>query len=52
MKQVSIEGTNAIVELYIYDCAGQPVFNQADMSNRYVCNVGYHNVINNNIFIV
>ena len=36
MKQVPITGTNVIVELYIFDCAGQTIFNQVEMNSKYV----------------
>ena len=36
MKQVPIPDSNAIVELYIYDCAGQSIFNQLEMNSKYV----------------
>lgn len=36
MKQMPIPDTNVIVELYIYDCAGQSIFNQVEMNSKYV----------------
>jgi hypothetical protein len=36
VKQVPIPDTNAIVELFIYDCAGQSIFNQIEMNAKYV----------------
>lgn len=36
VKQVPIPDTNAIVELYVYDCAGQSIFNQVEMNSKYV----------------
>lgn len=36
VKQIPIENTNIVVELYIHDCAGQSIFNQLDMSAKYV----------------
>jgi hypothetical protein len=33
---VPIPDTNAIVELFIYDCAGQSIFNQIEMNAKYV----------------
>ena len=36
-KQVPIPNTNAVVELYIFDCAGQSIFNQLEMNSKYVC---------------
>lgn len=35
VKQVPIENTNSIVEFYIFDCAGQSIFNQMDMNAKY-----------------
>ena len=35
-KQVPIPDTNAVVELYIFDCAGQSIFNQLEMNSKYV----------------
>jgi GTPase SAR1 family protein len=35
VKQVPIAGTNILVELYIYDCAGQSIFNQMGMNAKY-----------------
>jgi transport family protein 27 len=36
--QVPIPETDAIVELYIYDCAGQSIFNQIEMNAKYYDN--------------
>lgn len=36
MKQVPIPDTNYVVELFLYDCAGQSIFNQLDMNAKYV----------------
>jgi len=36
VKQVTIPETNVIVELFIYDCAGQSIFNQLDLNSKYV----------------
>jgi len=36
VKQVSIPDSNYVVELYLYDCAGQSIFNQLDMNSKYV----------------
>lgn len=36
VKQVPIPDTNIIVELFIYDCAGQSIFNQLDLNSKYV----------------
>ncbi len=33
-----IPDTNAIVEFFIYDCAGQSIFNQLDLNNKYYDN--------------
>jgi hypothetical protein len=33
---VTIPDTNVVVELYIYDCAGQSIFNQLDLNAKYV----------------
>jgi len=38
VKQVPIPDTNFIVELFIYDCAGQSIFNQLDMNAKYYDN--------------
>lgn len=35
-KQVPISDTNAVVEMYIFDCAGQSIFNQVEMNSKYV----------------
>ena len=35
VKQVPIPDTNVVVELYIFDCAGQSIFNQVEMNNKY-----------------
>lgn len=35
VKQVPIPDTNFIVELFIYDCAGQSIFNQLDLNAKY-----------------
>jgi transport family protein 27 len=35
VKQVLIPDTNYVVELFLYDCAGQSIFNQLDMSAKY-----------------
>lgn len=36
VKQVSIPNTNVVVELFLYDCAGQSIFNQLDLNTKYV----------------
>lgn len=36
VKQVPIPDTNYVVELFLYDCAGQSIFNQLDMNAKYV----------------
>ncbi len=36
VKQVVIPETNVVVELFIYDCAGQSIFNQLDLNSKYV----------------
>lgn len=36
MKQVPIPNTNYVVELFLYDCGGQSIFNQLDMNAKYV----------------
>lgn len=36
VKQVTIPDTNVVVELFIYDCAGQSIFNQLDLNTKYV----------------
>ena len=38
VKQVPIPDTNIIVELYIYDCNGQSIFNQLEENKKYVSN--------------
>ena len=35
VKQVPIPDTDFVVELYIFDCAGQSIFNQLEMNNKY-----------------
>ena len=35
-KQVNIMGSNAWVELYLYDCAGQSIFNQLNLNSKHV----------------
>lgn len=35
VKQVPIPNTNFVVEMYIYDCAGQSIFNQVEMNSKY-----------------
>jgi transport family protein 27 len=35
VKQVPIPDSNIIVELYIFDCAGQSLFNQLGMNAKY-----------------
>lgn len=35
VKQIPIENSNAIVELYMFDCAGQSIFNQIEMNAKY-----------------
>lgn len=35
-KQVPVPDTNALVELYMFDCAGQSIFNQVEMNAKYV----------------
>lgn len=35
IKQIPIENTNVIVELYIFDSAGQSIFNQVEMNSKY-----------------
>jgi transport family protein 27 len=35
VKQVPIPDTNIVVELFIYDCAGQSIFNQLEMISKY-----------------
>lgn len=39
IKQIPIENTNVIVELYIFDSAGQSIFNQVEMNTKYVCTI-------------
>jgi transport family protein 27 len=36
IKQIPIDDTNVVVELYIYDSAGQSIFNQVEMNSKYV----------------
>jgi len=35
VKQVPLPDTNVVVELYIFDCAGQSIFNQLEMNSKY-----------------
>eukprot|EP00428_Durinskia_dybowskii_P078935 CAMPEP_0170355378 /NCGR_PEP_ID=MMETSP0117_2-20130122/612_1 /TAXON_ID=400756 /ORGANISM="Durinskia baltica, Strain CSIRO CS-38" /LENGTH=205 /DNA_ID=CAMNT_0010609415 /DNA_START=68 /DNA_END=685 /DNA_ORIENTATION=+ len=35
VKQVSIPDTNVVVEIFLYDCAGQSIFNQLDLNTKY-----------------
>lgn len=35
VKQVRIPDTNVVVELYIFDCAGQSIFNHVEMNSKY-----------------
>ena len=35
MKVVNIPDTNVAVELYLFDCAGQPIFNQLDHMSKH-----------------
>jgi len=35
VKQIPIPDTNIVVELFIYDCAGQSIFNQLDLNSKY-----------------
>jgi transport family protein 27 len=39
VKQVPIPDTDVVVELYIFDCAGQSIFNQLEMNSKYYENV-------------
>jgi transport family protein 27 len=39
VKQVPIPDSDVVVELYIFDCAGQSIFNQVEMNNKYYENV-------------
>jgi transport family protein 27 len=41
IKQIPIEDTNAVVELYIFDSAGQSIFNQVEMNSKYVSQIGF-----------
>jgi len=34
VKEVPIPETNASVELYLFDCAGQSIFNQREMNRK------------------
>lgn len=36
VRQVPIPDTSAVVELFLFDCAGQSVFNQVEMNSKYV----------------
>lgn len=36
VKSIPIPDTNAIVELYLFDCAGQSIFNQLDFGTSHV----------------
>jgi transport family protein 27 len=35
VKQIPIPDTNTVVELYLFDCAGQSIFNQVEMNSKY-----------------
>uniref|UniRef100_A0A7S3M1Q0 Uncharacterized protein n=1 Tax=Spumella elongata TaxID=89044 RepID=A0A7S3M1Q0_9STRA len=47
VKQVTIPETNVIVELFIYDCAGQSIFNQLDLNSKYYENASAVMVVYN-----
>lgn len=36
VKSIPIPDTNVIVELYLFDCAGQSIFNQLDFGTSHV----------------
>lgn len=36
VKQVPIEGSDTIVELFLFDCAGHSLFNQVELNTKYV----------------
>lgn len=36
IKQIPVENTNVVVEFYIFDSAGQSIFNQVEMNSKYV----------------
>lgn len=35
VKQVPIPDTNVLVEIFIYDCAGQSIFNQVELNSKF-----------------
>lgn len=41
VKQVKIPDTNTVVELYLFDCAGQSIFNQIEANNAHYDNANY-----------
>ncbi len=45
VKQVRIPDTNVIVELFIYDCAGQSIFNLSEIQNKYYENASAYMVV-------
>lgn len=45
VKQVRVPNTNALVEMYIVDCAGQSVFNQVEQNNQHYENASYVAVV-------
>lgn len=45
VKEVQIPNTNAGVELYLFDCAGQSIFNQRELNAKYWENTAYLMVV-------
>jgi transport family protein 27 len=45
VKQVRIPNTNVIVELFIYDCAGQAIFSLSDIQTKYYENACAYMVV-------
>ena len=45
IKQIPVENTNVVVEFYIFDSAGQSIFNQVEMNSKYVCDFSAESVV-------
>ncbi|GMH50103.1 hypothetical protein TrRE_jg4693, partial [Triparma retinervis] len=45
VKEVHIPETNASVELYLFDCAGQSIFNQREMNTKHFENTAFVMVV-------
>jgi hypothetical protein len=50
VKQVTIPDTNVVVEIFLYDCAGQSIFNQLDLNTKYVRRVANQSVQSYTLF--